>query len=229
MVAKAIIEHRADLGFIFDGDGDRIFLVAENGQLVRSDMTILLLAKYFLQKNSGAGIASHATCSKAVPEFVKKWGGKHIKTRVGFIHIQQGLKEQNGILGGELSGHYCFKDNFYSDSGQIAFLTLLQAVSNDGRKVSEITKELSPYAKGDEINFEVRDKEAILEKLKQKYKDGEQDFLDGITVSYSDWWFNVRPSNTEPLLRLTIEAKTPVLLDLKIKELSDFITSPSSL
>jgi len=154
---------------------------------------------------------------------VKKWGGKPIRTKVGFINIQKGLIENNGIMGGELSGHYCFKDNFYTDSGMIAFLTLLQIISQDSRKVSEIMRELSLYVKDPEINFEVENKDEIMEKVKQKYTDGRQDFLDGISVFYDNWWFNVRPSNTEPLLRLTIEADTKELLEQKKKELQDFI------
>lgn len=222
-ISKAIKEHKADFGFIFDGDGDRIFLVNEQGELVVSDVTILLLAKHFLKKNPGMGIARHVTCSKAIPEFVEKWRGKPIRTKVGFIFIQEGLKKNNGVMGGELSGHYCFKDNFYSDSGLVAFLTLLEVISEDGRKVSEIAKELSPYAKSPEINFEVKDKEAIMEKIKEKYSGGKQDFLDGVTVEYPEWWFNIRPSNTEPLLRLTVEANTQELLEEKKKELSEFI------
>ncbi len=222
-IKEAILKEKADFGFIFDGDGDRIFLVDENGVLVKSDATISLLAKYFLKKNAGMGIASHATCSKAIPEFVEKWGGRHIKTKVGFIYIQEGLIKNNGIMGGELSGHYCFKDNFYSDSGMIAFLILLQIISKENKKVSELVKELSPYAKSSEINFEIKDKEAMLEKIKQKYPDGKQSFLDGITVEYKDWWFNVRPSNTEPLLRLTIEANTEQILQQKKEELTELI------
>ena len=155
---------------------------------------------------------------------VKKWGGNAIRTQVGFVNVREGLLKNNGIMGGELSGHYCFKDNFYMDSGMIAFLTLLQVISKDGRKVSEIIKELSPYAKSAESNFKVKDKEKIIEKITEKYSDGKQDFLDGITVSYEDWWFNVRPSNTEPVLRLTIEANEPKLLAKKQKELTKIIS-----
>jgi len=232
-IKNEIIKQKADFGFLFDGDADRVFLVDETGKLVSSDATILILAKYFLQKNPGMGVVSHATCSKAIPEFVKKWGGKHIKTQVGFIHIQQGLEENNGIMGGELTGHYSFKDNFYCDSGVIAFLTLLQIISRDGRKISEIAKEFSPYYKPQEINFKVEDKNTIIEKIKEKYTDpstplgagGKADFLDGITVTYKDWWFNVRASNTEPVLRLTIEADTKELYDEKQKELTKVISS----
>ena len=224
-IKKEIEKESADFGFIFDGDADRIFLVDENGWLVRADITLLLLAKYFLQKNPGSAIAYNAICSKAVPEFIKKWEGKPVRTKVGFVNVREGLLENNGIMGGELSGHYCFRDNYYLDSGMIGFLILLQIISQEHKKVSEIVQELSPYVKSSEINFEIKNKEEILNKVKQKYTNGKQDYLDGITVEYNNWWFNVRASQTEPLLRLTIEANTEDLLKEKQKELESFIKS----
>jgi phosphomannomutase len=223
-ISQTIEKERADFGLIFDGDADRIFLVDERGKLVGADITLLILAKHFLKKNPGSTIAYNAICSKAVPEFIKKWGGLPLRTRVGFVNVREGLMKNSGIMGGELSGHYCFKDNYYLDSGMISFLTLLQAISQDNRSLSELAKELSPYAKGSEINFEVENKDAILENIKQKYSDGKQDFLDGVTVEYKDWWFNVRPSNTEPLLRLTIEADTQKILEEKQAELEKLIS-----
>ncbi|OGZ78538.1 MAG: hypothetical protein A2358_03485 [Candidatus Staskawiczbacteria bacterium RIFOXYB1_FULL_37_44] len=225
-ISELIKNQKADFGIMFDGDADRIFLVDENGELVRADAVLLLLAKYFLQKNPGMAIAYNAICSKAVSEFIKKWGGKAIRTQVGFVNVRDGLLKNNGIMGGELSGHYCFRDNFYMDSGMISFLSLLQIISGDTKSVSEIIKELSPYKKSPELNFKVENKDAVLEKVKQKYADGAQDFLDGITVAYKNWWFNVRSSNTEPLLRLTIEAETQETLEEKQKELTKFITKP---
>lgn len=223
-ISQAVKSEKADFGLIFDGDADRIFLVDEAGKMVSADVVLLLLAKYFLQKNTGMAIAYNAICSKAVPTFVKQWGGVPVRTKVGFVNVRQGLMDNNGIMGGELSAHYCFRDNYYLDSGMIALLTLLVIFSKDQRKVSEIVAELSPYAKSPELNFQVKDKEKILEKVKEKYIDGKQDFLDGITVEYDSWWFNVRPSNTEPLLRLTIEVDTQEILSKKIKELSALIS-----
>ncbi len=222
-ISKEIKEKKADFGFIFDGDADRIFLLDEKGNFKRGDVTILLLAKYLLEKNPGKGIAYNLICSKAVPEFIKKWGGKPLRVPVGAVNIMETISENDGIMGGEVAAHYCFRDSFSSDSGLIAFLILLQIISETGKKVSEITKELSPYAKGPEINFKVKDKEAILDKAKEKYSDGKQDYLDGITVEYDNWWFNVRPSNTEPLVRLTIEADNEKLLEKKKKELTALI------
>ena len=222
-ISALIKKEKADFGFMFDADADRVFLVDEMGELVRADVTLLLLAKYFLVKNPGALIAYNAICSKAVPEFVTKWGGKPLRTKVGFVNVRAGLLEHNGVMGGELSGHYCFADYFYMDSGLMACLVLLQIIAQDGRKVSEIVKELSPYIKPSELNFKIEDKQAVLEKVKEKYADGKQDYLDGVTVEYKDWWFNVRASNTEPLLRLTIETDTQELLDQKVEELTKFI------
>jgi phosphomannomutase len=222
-ISKEVKNQKADFGFIFDGDADRIFLIDELGNFIRADVTLLILAKYFLEKNPGKAIAYNVICSKVVPELIKKWGGNPIRTSVGFINVQKAIIDNNGIMGGELSAHYCFRDNYYLDSGFIAFLVLLEKISDLNKKLSEITKELALYAKGAEINFEVEDKEGIINMIKEKYSDGKQDYLDGLTVEYSDWWFNVRPSNTEPLLRLTVEADNQKLLKEKQKELSSLI------
>jgi len=223
-ISREVIEKKADFGFIFDGDADRIYLIDELGHFIRGDVTLLLLAKYLLEKNPGKGIAYNLICSKSVSEFIKTWGGKPIRTKVGVIYIRREMMKKDGIMGGEVSGHYLFRDNFYFDSGFISFLILLQIISESGKKVSEIVKELATYAKGTEINFEIKNKDLILSKIKEKYSDGRQDFLEGITVEYDDWWFNVRASQTEPLLRLTIEAKTDELLEQKKKELSALIS-----
>lgn len=221
---KALIKaQKADFGFMFDGDADRVFLVDEEGALVSADITLLLLADYFLKITPGTAIAYNAICSKAVPEFIIKWGGAPLRTKVGFVNVREALISHGGVMGGELSGHYCFKDYFYMDSGMIAFLVLLQVLCQDERKVSVITKALSPYFKSAEMNFEIEDKEAVIQNIKERYIDGKQDHLDGITVSYKDWWFNVRPSNTEPLLRVTVEADTKELLEEKKKELQAYI------
>lgn len=225
-ISKTIKKEHADFGFMFDGDADRMLLLDEHGVSVSPDITLLLLAKYFLKKNPGMAIAYNNICSKGVAQFVNQWKGLPIKTAVGFVNVREGLIKHNGIMGGELSGHYCFKDYFYMDSGMIAFLTLLTIISQEGKKVSDLVKELSLYVKTD-MNFEVKDKDAVLQKVKEKYSNGKQDFLDGITIEYKDWWFNVRPSNTEPLLRLTIEANTPEMLKSKKEELTNFINNIS--
>lgn len=227
-ISAKIQDKKADFGIMFDADADRIFLVDEKGQLVPADITLLLLAKYLLEKNPGSVIAHDPICSKSVDEFIKKWGGLPIKTAVGFVNVREGLIKNNGIMGGEVSGHYCFKDYFYMDSGMIAFLSLLQIISNMDKPISETVKELNPYFKSNVINFaidNIDNKEEVLERVKEKYSDGKQDFLDGVTVEYKDWWFNLRPSNTEPLIKLTIEADNGDMLELKKQELSEFISS----
>ena len=220
---EEVKKQKADVGFIFDGDADRIYVIDDEGNQISGDMTLLLLAKYLLGKNPGEGIAYNLICSKSVPEFVKKWGGNPIKTPVGFVNVSEALLKNKGVIGGELSGHYSYRDYYYSDSGFFSFLILLKLISESNKKVSEITKEFSIYAKSPELNFEVDDKEGIIAKFKEKYSDGEQEEMDGLTVEYKDWWFNIRPSNTEPLLRLTTEADNEKLLNEKIKELKSLI------
>jgi len=222
-ISSEIKKQKADFGIIFDGDADRVFLIDEKGALVNPDVTRLLLVKHFLGKNPGGAIVYDLICSKAVPEFIKQWNGVPVKAQVGFVNIREALIKSRGVMGGEMSGHYCFKDYFYMDSGMISFLILLQVISAENKKISSIEKELTLYFKADQLNFEVENKEGVLEKIKEKYSDGKQDFLDGVTVDFKDWWFNVRPSNTEPLLRLTIEADTQELLEQKKKELRGFI------
>jgi len=224
-ISEKIIQEKADFGFIFDGDADRIYLLDEKGKFIQGDTTLLLLAKYLLLKHPKRGIAYNLICSKAVPEFIKKWEGVPIRTAVGVVNVKKGVEENNGIMGGELSGHYLFRDNYYLDSGLISFLILLQIISASGEKVSKLTSELSPYFKLAEISFKTENKEGIVKKIKEKYSDGKQDFLDGITVEYKNWWFNVRPSQTEPLLRLSIEADAREILEEKKKELISFIAA----
>lgn len=222
-ISQSIKNEKADFGCIFDGDADRVFLIDEKGKMVPADITLLFMAKYFLKKYSGAAISYNAICSKAVPYFIRKWKGTPIRTKVGFVNVREGIMGNNGAMGGELSGHYCFKDFFYFDSGVVAFLSLLNIISESGKKVSEIANEYSIYQKASELNFEISNKDEVLKKIKNKYSDGKQDNLDGITVEYKDWWFNVRPSNTEPVLRLTIEADNKKLLNEKKSELIAFI------
>jgi len=211
------------VGVIFDGDTDRLFFVDEKGRFIRADETLLILAHEFLNRENGSGIIYNVICSKIVPEKVKEWGGKPIRSMVGYANISQAMRENGGIMGGELSGHYAFRDNAYADSGFIAWLILLQNLSQDKRSFSKIIEEFQIYYKSDEVNITIDDIPATLKAVKDKYNDGKQDFLDGITVEYDNWWFNTRPSNTEPLLRTTVEADTQELLDEKIKEVIEFI------
>jgi len=218
VIAK-VIKEQADLGIMFDGDTDRMFLIDEKGEFVPADVTLLLLAKEFIRRQPGAGIAYNLICSKAVPEFITKWGGRPIRSAVGYVNVGTAMKQQQGSMGGELSAHYSFKDNFYADSGFIAALIVLELLSRENKKLSDLVKQYSPYAKSPETNLTATNQAEVLQKVKQAHQAGQIDELDGVTVSYADWWFNVRPSNTEPLLRVTVEANTAELLALKKAEL----------
>jgi len=222
-LCETVVKEKADFGIIFDGDTDRMLFVDEKGNFIPADFTIPLLAEVFLKREPGAGIVYNLTASKIVPESIKALGGKPLKSKIGYVNMSTVMKEGKGIMGGEVSAHYSFRDNAYADSGFIAFVILLQLLSDSEKPLSEIVAPFNKYFKSSEINLEIKDKDAALEKIKQKYSDGKQDFLDGITVEYKNWWFNVRPSNTEPLLRLTIEADTKELLAEKEKELVKII------
>jgi len=224
-IKQAIIENQADFGVIFDGDTDRLFFVNEKGEFIQADKTLLILAKEFLKREPGAGIVYNAICSRIVPEKIAQWGGRPIISKVGFVNIMETMAKNQGVMGGELSAHYSFRDNGYTDSGFIAWLLLLQLLSEDGRKLSEIVAEFDVYNKTDEINIAMDDekREATIAKLKNTYDTAQQDELDGLTISFPDWWFNVRKSNTEPLLRLTIETKSKEMTEEKINELTKLI------
>lgn len=219
-------KQKADFGVIFDGDTDRLIFVDEKGKVHQADYTLLILAREFLNREPGAGIAYNAICSKAIPDIVAEWGGRPIRTKVGYVNVSASMRENGCVVGGEVSAHYCFRDNVFSDSGFIAFVILLQLLSQDGRPFSEIVKPFYRYLKAPEQNFVFKkreDIEQIIAAIKKHYSGSRQDELDGLTVWQDDWWFNVRPSNTEPLLRLTIEAENDKLLSEKNKELVDFI------
>lgn len=224
-ISTKIKEVKADLGIMFDVDGDRMFLLDEQGNFLRGDVTILLLAKVLLAKYPGAGIAYNLICSHSVKDLVKQWGGRPIRSEVGYMNLARHMKEDGGVMSGEVSGHFAFKDNFYSDNAFIAMLLALEAISTDGRKLSEITKDFVLYHKNDELNLAVVDIPSALAKIRTKYQANILDEMDGITAEFSDWWFNVRASNTEPLLRITVEANSQDLLTKKTDELAALINS----
>ena len=221
--ADKVREIQADVGIMFDGDTDRIFFLDEKGNFVTADVTMLLLAKELLRRQPGAAVAYNLICSRAVPEFITRWGGQPIRTAVGYVNVSQALLRQGAVMGGELSAHYSFRDNFSSDSGFIAALMVLELLSQENKPLSELVREFTPYAKSPEVNFEVKDKELVLNRVKNHFVDAKMDELDGVTVEYPDWWCNVRPSNTEPLLRVTVEAKTKELLKVKQAEVLKLI------
>ncbi|MEW6411868.1 MAG: phosphomannomutase/phosphoglucomutase [Candidatus Zixiibacteriota bacterium] len=222
---KAIAENKADFGAAFDGDADRMFLVDKNGHQVGGDMVTALVAKSLLTKSPGEAILYNLICSKAVPELVERMGGTAIRTRVGHALIKPLMKKHNAIFGGEHSGHFYFRENWFADSGLIAFLVCLELLSVENRPLDEMIKEINPYFRSGEINSRVDSASEKIEQVSKAFPDGEQDRIDGLTVQYDDFWFNLRPSNTEPLLRLNVEANSKQLLDKKTKQLLDLIRS----
>ncbi|HET9077526.1 MAG TPA: phosphomannomutase/phosphoglucomutase, partial [Acidimicrobiales bacterium] len=201
-----IRETGADVGLAFDGDADRCFLVDDQGVPVSGSTTTAMVAAAMLDKHPGATILHNLICSKAVPEIIKERGGTPVRTRVGHSYIKAVMADTDALFGGEHSGHYYFRDNFRADSGSIAALVVLEVLSREGRPLSEIRRDFERYADSGEINTEVGDPAAVIEAVAEHYSSARQDRLDGLTVDFGDWWFNLRPSNTEPLLRLNLEA-----------------------
>ncbi|MGH8957425.1 MAG: phosphomannomutase/phosphoglucomutase [Acidimicrobiia bacterium] len=196
---------QADLGVAFDGDADRAFFVDDLGEPLSGSTTTALIARWFLARQPGATIVHNLITSRAVPELVTKLGGKPIRTRVGHSFIKQVMAETGAVFGGEHSGHYYFAANFRADSGMLAMLVLLQVLSESGRKLSQLRREVEPYAASGEINIHVDDQAGTVERVAEAFPEASIDHLDGLTVSWPDRWFNIRPSNTEPLLRLNVE------------------------
>jgi phosphomannomutase len=199
----------ADVGLAFDGDADRVFLVDDKGVPVSGSTTTAIVAKAVLTKEPGATILYNCICSKAVPEIVRENGGTPIRTRVGHSFIKTVMAETGAAFGGEHSAHYYFRDNYRADSGSIAALVVLEQLCVVGVPLSELRKDYERYAQSGEINTRVDDPAVVIERVAAAYKDAQQDRLDGLTVDLGEWWFNLRPSNTEPLLRLNLEARTP--------------------
>ncbi|HUF85636.1 MAG TPA: phosphomannomutase/phosphoglucomutase [Acidimicrobiia bacterium] len=208
---KAIVEADADVGLAFDGDADRVFLVDDRAEVLSGSLTTAIVAKGILEhnppsKDGGETIVHNLICSKAVPEIIREAGGTPVRTRVGHSFIKQVMAETGAIFGGEHSGHYYFRDNYRADSGLIAALLVLEQLSRTDQPLSELRRPFERYAGSGEINTRVDDPPAVIERVAAAYEDAEQDRLDGLTVDFGDWWFNLRPSNTEPLLRLNLEA-----------------------
>ncbi|MGD0542203.1 MAG: phosphomannomutase/phosphoglucomutase [Tepidisphaeraceae bacterium] len=228
MLKAVIAREKPDLGVCFDGDADRCMFVDENHKVIGCDMITALLARDFLQmpRNKGSAIIYDLRSSHAVADEVKAAGGIPRRDRVGHAFIKKTMSETKAVFGGELSGHFYFRDNFYADSGAIAFARVLSVLSGQPKPISELVAPLHRYSQSGEVNFQVEDKDAKIRELAEAYKKGQVDYLDGITVDFSDWWFNVRKSNTEPMLRVVVEAKTPQLEEEKFIELKKILGEP---
>src|ERR671912_2927834 len=216
----------ADFGVAFDGDADRCFIVDEKGITISGDLLATLVAKNVLEKEPGATIVYSAVCSKALPELVRREGGKPVRTKAGHSIIKPQMRKNDAAFGGEHSGHFYFRDNYFADSGIIAMLTVAELVGRQEDPLSELLAPIDPYVRSGEIHSEVEDQEEVLKKVEEHYSEAENpeiDHLDGLTVDFGDWWFNLRPSNTEPLLRLNVEAKDRETMEKERDELLDLI------
>ena len=203
---RAVIDARADLGLAFDGDADRVFLVDDEGVPVSGSTTTAMVAKSILERHPGETVVHNLICSKAVPEVIREAGGVPVRTRVGHSFIKQVMAETGAIFGGEHSAHYYFRENWRADSGSIAALVVLEELCRSGVPLSVLRRPFERYASSGEINTRVSDPAAVIERVAAAFADAEQDRVDGLTVDTGDWWFNLRASNTEPLLRLNLEA-----------------------
>ncbi|MCA9306039.1 MAG: phosphomannomutase/phosphoglucomutase [Phycisphaerales bacterium] len=208
---KLVVEKHADFGVCFDGDADRLMVIDETGGIVGCDHLTAFLASYFLASNKGSSVVYDLRSSKSVEQDIERAGGVPVRSRVGHVFMKANLAETNGVFGGELSGHFYFRDNFYADSGAIALAVLLTAYAKAGKPMSKIIAPIARFPQSGEINFEVEDKDGALEALEEQCGDGAKiDYLDGVTLdrfNADGWWCNVRKSNTEPLLRLNLEAR----------------------
>jgi phosphomannomutase len=210
----------ADIGVAFDGDADRMFLVDEAGKFIGGDMTTVMVADRLLRRNPGAAIVYNLICSRSVPQTIERLGGRAIRERVGHSFIKATMRREDAIFGGEHSGHFYFRDNWYADSGLIAFLTTLELLSAANKPLSQVLAPLDPYVRSGEINSEVADIKGVIARIEERYRAAGAtiDTLDGLTVEFPDWWFNLRASNTQPLLRLNVEASDDAQLRAKTDE-----------
>lgn len=223
---KAVLEAGADVGLAFDGDADRVFLVDDRAQPISGSTTTAIVAKTILEKTGpGESVVYNLICSKAVPEIIQEMGGTPIRSRVGHSFVKQVMAESGAVFGGEHSGHYYFRDNWRADSGIIAAMMVLEQLSRAATPLSELRKPVERYSQSGEINTRVTDPLTVIEHVAEAYRDAEQDRLDGLTVGLGDWWFNLRASNTEPLLRLNVEAADRLACDAHTEAVLDQIRS----
>lgn len=218
----AVLKHGADLGVAFDGDADRVFFGTEAGVTVPGDISGAIIAREILKEQPGATILYDLRSSRATKEAIEAAGGKPSMCKVGHSNIKAQMRRENAVFATELSGHLYFTP-WYAESGLMAMMKIIKVLKASGGTMSELVQPLLRYAKTPEINFEVADKDAAFRRLKAKYADAKIMELDGISIDYPDWWANVRASNTEPLLRLNMEAKTPALLAEKQAEIEGII------
>jgi len=228
MLKQEMRRQKPDLGVCFDGDADRCIFVDEKERMIGCDLVTALLARDFLKQaqNKGSTIVYDLRSSHVVSDEVKAAGGVPRRDRVGHAFMKKTLSDTKAVFGGELSGHFYFRDNFYADSGAIAFARVLSVLSQQPGALGALIDPLKRYSQTGEVNFQVEDKDGKIRELADAYKSGQVDYLDGITVEFKDWWFNVRKSNTEPLLRLNLEANSRPLMEQKFGELKKMLGEP---
>ncbi len=214
-----------DIGLAFDGDADRVFVVDELGRGLSGSSTTAILAAGVLRMNPGATVLHNLICSRSVPEVIRENGGVPVRTKVGHSNIKQVMAETGAVFGGEHSAHYYFLNNFRADSGIIATMFMLQELSRAGASLSEFRKPFERYEASGEINTSVQDAHVVMKAVSEAFSTFQQDWIDGLTVDCGDWWFNLRPSNTEPLLRLNLEAATRDECDDHVAEVLALVTS----
>lgn len=222
---RVVVEQGLDLGAAFDGDADRVFLIDENGSFVGGDMLTAMVASRMLEREPGAAIVYNLISSRGVPELIEDRGGRPVRSRVGHSYIKETMRQEDAVFGGEHSGHFYFRDLWYADSGMAALLHALEMISEEGKPLSKVIAPLDHRFRSGEINSEVPDPDAVIDAIEEHYTSlgAAIDHLDGVTVAFPDWWFNVRASNTQPLLRLNVEADSQPLLDEKTAEVLTMI------
>jgi len=223
---ESVVSSGAELGIAFDGDADRVVFVSRGGKSIRADFITAAFAEDFLQRHPGEGVVYDLRSSRATKEAIEAAGGRAIRERVGHSFIKATMRRTGAVLGGELSGHYYFRDNYVSDSGDIAMVSLLAILSRRNQGLEELVAPFDRYHGTGEVNFRVDDPDARMAELKAAFPDGACDELDGVTVQFRDWWFNVRKSNTEPLLRLNLEADSADLEAARLAEVQEILGEP---
>jgi phosphomannomutase len=219
-----VVESGADIGLAFDGDADRVVLVDEQGRTLSGSTTTAIIAAAILDARGGGTVIHNLICSKAVPEVIREHGGTPVRSRVGHSFIKKLMADEGAVFGGEHSAHYYFLDNYRADSGLIASMVVLAQMSVTGLPLSELRRPFERYADSGELNTRVDDPHAVIEQVAEHYAELSQDRLDGLTVDAGDWWFNLRPSNTEPLLRLNVEAADDAAVAARVAEVQAVMT-----
>lgn len=225
VIRERVKKEKATLGVAFDGDGDRIIFIDEKGEIISGDLILAFLAKTILEKKPRQKIAYDIRSSNIVPETIKRYGGIPLVSRIGHSFIKQKMRKEDIVFGGELSGHYYSKNHYFCEAPILVLLKIIEKISQTKKPLSELIKPFKKYFHSGEINFKTEKKEEIIRELERRYKKGRVTKLDGIRIDFQDWWFLVRPSNTEPVLRLVVEAKEKRLLKEKIREVKKIIHS----